>query len=552
MMKQEAKEKRNLKGYYGITFLIGLGFFTMGLMDPLYDTFVPIFLGKFINSNGVIGTVMTLDNVLAIFLIPVFAALSDRTRTKIGRRMPYIIICLPIAAVAFGLIPWASGQTLILLIIIICILNLFKQAVRGPVVALMPDIIPGDLRSEANGVINTMGGIATIVGTVLLARLMDVELNLGSIHIGKDVLAFPVSTILVILAVILMFFFVKEDPKKYNENKAEDTPPVLKSIKFVFSQKDKSALFILLSLLCWFLGYQGALPFLGKYSKEIMGTSSGTASLAAGMVGIAYALFAIPSGKFAHNKGRKKTIRASLIALIVILCGLFVHSVGVTPKNFATLGYDKNFEITRTINGKEEIIKSNSIKQIDSLAEEKALYSYQVNLLDDEGNLLFASDEVEFNINEKGKIEGEIQTKEALENSDGIKLDLTATVFGDQVTLNWNFNKGNPINIQLILFWLLLFCFGIFWVSIVTNSFPMLWQMASYETIGIFTGLYYFFSQLASIIAPPITGFLSDGFGYGSIFLFAAFMMLLAFLFMSKVHKGEPEDDPMESVSKEK
>jgi Na+/melibiose symporter-like transporter len=96
----EAKKKKDLKGYYLTTFLIGLGFFTMGLMDPLYDTYVPIFLGKFIQRNSVIGTIMTLDNILAIFLIPVFSTLSDHTHTRIGRRMPYIITCLPISAVA--------------------------------------------------------------------------------------------------------------------------------------------------------------------------------------------------------------------------------------------------------------------------------------------------------------------------------------------------------------------------------------------------------------------------------------------------------------------
>ncbi|HPX28121.1 MAG TPA: MFS transporter, partial [Sphaerochaeta sp.] len=152
-----AKQKKGLKGYYLITFLIGLGFFTMGLMDPLYDTYVPIFLSRFMESKALIGAIMTFDNILAIFLIPIFSALSDRVQTPIGRRMPFIIICLPVSAVAFGLIPFSALSSLWFLIILLFILNLFKQAVRGPVVALMPDMIPADLRSEANGVINTMG-----------------------------------------------------------------------------------------------------------------------------------------------------------------------------------------------------------------------------------------------------------------------------------------------------------------------------------------------------------------------------------------------------------
>ncbi|NIQ08760.1 MAG: SLC45 family MFS transporter, partial [Gammaproteobacteria bacterium] len=81
-----------------------------------------------------------------------------------------------LTAVAFSLIPISAELGLVVLILLIFLLNLFKQAARGPVVALMPDIIPGDYRSEANGVINTMGGIAAIVGTVGLARLMDVTI----------------------------------------------------------------------------------------------------------------------------------------------------------------------------------------------------------------------------------------------------------------------------------------------------------------------------------------------------------------------------------------
>lgn len=425
-------KKRGLKGYYVTTFLIGLGFFTMGLMDPLYDTYVPIFLAKFLDSKTLIGSIMTLDNILAIFLIPVFAAISDRTNTRIGRRMPFIIVCLPVTAMAFGLIPFSALVGLWMLIVLVFILNLFKQAVRGPVVALMPDMIPGDLRSEANGVINTMGGIATIVGTVGLARLMDIPINVPKFGPTKDILAFPISSVLVILAALLLFLFVKER-KALSHETSEKKEPILASLNVIFMENDKSAFYILLSLLFWFIGYQGILPFVGLYSKDILHTSSGTASLAAGMVGIAYAIFAIPSGIVAHRIGRKKTIRTSLVALTIILTVLYFH---------------------------------------------------------------------------------------------------------DPVTSSW----GTAA--RQYSFWALLFFFGIFWVSIITNSFPMLWQMSTYQTVGIYTGLYYFFSQLASIISPPITGGFIDVFGFRALYLYGALPMFIAFLLMGKVDKGEPEDDP--------
>lgn len=432
----EKKEKKSLKGYWLTTFLIGLGFFTMGLMDPLYDNYVPIFLGYYIEQNSLIGAIMTLDNILAIFLIPIFSAFSDRTRTRIGRRMPYIVTLLPITAIFFGLVPITAYQGLAVLVVTIFLLNIAKQAVRGPVVALMPDMVPGDLRSEANGVINTMGGIATILGTILLARLMDVVITVPGLGAKDKILAFPVASVFVVIAVILLFVFVKEknskvSEKERNEAAKDEKEPILKSLKAVIAEKEKSALYILLSLLCWFIAYQGILPFVGKYTTEVLGTSAGTAALSSGMVGVAYAIFAVPSGRFAHKHGRKKTIRIALLALVVILALVFVHSA---------------------------------------------------------------------------------------------------------------FLSGLNPTVRLYSFWALLFLFGIFWVTVVTNSFPMLWQMADYTTMGIYTGLYYFFSQLASIISPPLAGGATDLFGYPALFLYGMIFMLVAFFLMKKVNRGEPED----------
>ncbi len=424
----------SLKGYYKITFMIGLGFFTMGLMDPLYDTYIPIFLSRFVESKGLIGIIMTLDNIFAICLIPIVSALSDRTRTRIGRRMPYIITTLPLTAIAFGIIPFAALTSLGALILSIFLLNIFKQSARGPVVALMPDIIPGELRSEANGVINTMGGIAAIVGTIGLAQLMNVPINLPGIGPTKEILAYPIAGILVIISTILLFIFVKEKRgKQITSDEEENNPPIRQSLKMIFNSGDKSALLILLSLLFWFIGYQGVLPFIGLYSKDVLQTSSGTAAIAAGMVGIAYAIFAIPSGVIAHKHGRKHLIRISLMTLFFILLCVFFHDPVTSMLGFSILA-----------------------KQIS--------------------------------------------------------------------------------------FWILMFFFGMFWVAIITNSFPMLWQMATYSDMGIYTGLYYFFSQLASIIAPPITGGFIDLFGFRTIFLFASICMLIAFFIMGGVKRGEPEE----------
>lgn len=418
------------KPYLGLTFLIGFGFFTMGLMDPLYDTYVPIFLGRYVNSMTLVGLIMTLDNIFALFLIPLASVVSDRTVTRIGRRMPFILTLLPLTAIFFGALPYAAAASLGALIALIFGLNLVKQSARGPVVALMPDIIPAEFRSEANGVINTMGGIATIVGTIGLARLMDVDIVLPLLGSTRDRLPFPLAGILVVLAVILLFSFVREKGRSPAESSGkEKKEAILSSFRAVAAQKDKSAFYILISLFLWFLGYQGVLPFIGTYSLKVLGTSSGTAALAAGMVGMAYAIFAIPSGYLAHRIGRKRTIRASLAAIVILTVMLFFHDP-------ATSG-----------------------------------------------------------------------------------LGATARLYS---------------------FWAIMFLFGIFWVSVVTNSFPMLWQMASWGTMGIYTGLYYTASQAAAILAPILTGALIDTVGYRGIFLFCSACMAAAFSVMSLVKSGEP------------
>jgi MFS family permease len=421
--------KKGFKSYLGLTFLIGFGFFTMGLMDPLYDTYLPVFLGKYIPSMAVIGLIMTIDNVFALFLIPIVSVWSDNTRSGIGRRMPFIITALPLTAVCFSFLPYAAAASLGALVALVFGLNMFKQSARGPVVALMPDTIPGEFRSEANGVINTMGGIATIVGTIGLAQLMNVDIVLPLLGRTKDSLPFPIAGLLVVVAAILVFAFVRE--KSRDAQAAEEKVSVSASLRSIAGEKDKSALFILLSLFFWFLGYQGVLPFIGKYSIDVLGTSKGSAALAAGMVGIAYALFAIPSGYVAHKIGRKRAIRASLLALAALLAVLFLFG------------------------------------------------------------------------------------------------PLTSAL-------------GLAGGARIGLFLAFMFVFGVFWVTIITNSFPMLWQMASWGTMGVYTGLYYTFSQAAAIVAPPITGAIIDLAGYPGIFLFAAACMLVAFLLMGKVRRGEP------------
>ena len=147
---------------YGKIFLLGFGFFGVSVIWGVYNAFVPIFLAdKFQLSPIWIGFFMTLDNIAALFIQPPVGAWSDRLRTPIGRRIPFILIGAPITALAFGFIPLAS--VLPIFVAFTSTLLLSAALWRTPVVALMPDITPSGNRSQANGIINFMGGIGTIV-----------------------------------------------------------------------------------------------------------------------------------------------------------------------------------------------------------------------------------------------------------------------------------------------------------------------------------------------------------------------------------------------------
>ncbi len=126
---------------YGKTFLLGFGFFGVSVIWGVYNAFVPIFLSeKFDVAPVLIGIFMTLDNIAALFIQPPVGAWSDRLRTPLGRRIPFIIIGAPLTALAFGLIPVAS----IIPLFVACTSTTLLSAAlwRTPVVALMPDITP--------------------------------------------------------------------------------------------------------------------------------------------------------------------------------------------------------------------------------------------------------------------------------------------------------------------------------------------------------------------------------------------------------------------------
>ena len=308
---------------YGKTFLLGFGFFGVSVIWGVYNAFVPVFLAdKFHLAPAVIGFFMTLDNIAALFIQPPVGAWSDRMRSPMGRRIPFILIGAPITAVAFGLIPLAAALPLF----VACTSTLLLSAAlwRTPVVALMPDITPSAFRSQANGIINFMGGIGSIIALQTGGLLYKLNHNFP----------FWLGSVLVLISALVVYLFI-EEPTEYEQT--EQQPGVLASLSEVVNDADKSGLRILLAIFFWFIGFSAVETFFTLYAKNRLGLDVGDGATLLSVLPLFFVLFAIPSGFIAGKIGRRTTITIGLVTLIVMMILLYITPASALLTGIAPL-----------------------------------------------------------------------------------------------------------------------------------------------------------------------------------------------------------------------
>lgn len=411
---------------YPKIFLLGFGFFGVSVIWSVYNAFVPIFLdGKFGLSAAWIGFFMTLDNIAALLIQPPIGALSDRLRTPIGRRMPFILIGAPIAAIAFGLIPIVS----ILPLFVACTSSLLISMAlwRTPVVALMPDITPSKFRSQANGVINFMGGIGAIIAFLIGASLYEKNTSYP----------FWLGSFLVIASSLLVFAFIRE-PKDFVINE-EQKPSLVKALINLFEEKEKSPLRILFAIFFWFVAYNAIEAFFTLYAVKHLQLSGADGSRLLGQLSLIFVLMALPAGYIGSKFGRKRTIMAGIFIMGTSILMMYILPPDVLTKLYTKLPVIGNF--------------------------------YSVSII-----LMIA---------------------------------------------------------------------GLSWALININSLPMVVDMTDDVHIGTFTGLYYMASTLAAILGPNLNGWivqLSNN-NYSLMMLFSPIFMLLAFIMMAGVKRGEAKTE---------
>lgn len=299
-----------MKLNYGKTFLLGFGFFGVSVIWMVYNAFVPLFLAnRFGLTPGIIGIFMTLDNIAALLIQPPVGSWSDRLRTPVGRRMPFILIGAPVGALAFGLIPLAYALPLF----VACTSSLLLSMAfwRTPVIALMPDITPSRYRSQANGVINFMGGVGAIIAT------------LGGSALYKMNQAYPfwLGSALVILSTILLFLFIKEPSPQ--ETTQEEKPDLWRSFNEILRESDKSALRLLLAIFFWFVAYNAIEAFFTLYAQNHLGLPGEDGARLLGQLSLVFVLFALPAGYLGGRAGRRSTIMTGILIMVLAMLALY-------------------------------------------------------------------------------------------------------------------------------------------------------------------------------------------------------------------------------------
>jgi len=349
-----------MKFNYGKIFLLGFGFFGVSVIWSVYNAFVPVFLSdKFGLEPFWIGFFMTLDNIAALFILPPVGSWSDRLRTPIGRRMPFILVGAPISALAFGLIPLAA----VLPLFVACTSTLLLSMAlwRTPVVALMPDITPSAKRSQANGIINFMGGLGAIIAFLLGSSLYKQNPNFP----------FWMGSGLVILAAVLVFIFIKE-PKEYQES--EKQPDLFASLREVWRDSDKSALRLFLAIFFWFVGYNAIEAFFTLYSVNHLNLNEADGAGILGHLSLLFVIFALIAGLVGSKLGRRVTISIGLILLVLMIGVMFFlppETLGRALTKLPVLGTLRVISIPMMVAGIGwALININSLPMVVDLVED--------------------------------------------------------------------------------------------------------------------------------------------------------------------------------------
>lgn len=307
-----------MKLNYKRTFLVGLAFLSICAFWQMYDNIIPLILqGTFHLNETLTGAIMAADNVLAVFLLPLLGSLSDKVDTRWGKRTPFIVVGTVLAVVLMMLLPHADKTgNFVLFVISLFFLLIAMGLYRSPAVALMPDLTPKPLRSQANAIINLMGAVGGIYTLILISLLLK----------GGDkpdyTPVFLGVALLMVVAVVLLVLTVREkklaqevakanlEEETEEEQKADKTGELTPGVK-------RSLTMILISIFLWFTAYNAVTTAFSRYARTVWGMEGGGFANCLMVATVAAIISYIPIGMISAKVGRKKTIMGGLVLMLI-------------------------------------------------------------------------------------------------------------------------------------------------------------------------------------------------------------------------------------------
>ncbi|NLJ79476.1 MAG: SLC45 family MFS transporter, partial [Firmicutes bacterium] len=254
-------------------------------------------------------------------MLPLFGALSDKVDTKIGKRMPFILVGTAVAVVSMLLLPWADNAVSLPFFALALMVTLVAVSVyRSPAVALMPDVTPKPLRSKANGIINLMGALGAIFSLAAISVLVPAA--------GKPNY-FPLFALVggvMAAAVLILSLTIKEkrievEMEAYQKPQ-EETKEAGPAGKMASAVR-RSFILILASIFLWFMSYNAVTTAFSKYAQDFLGIAGGGFANSLMLATAAAVVAFVPAGIIASKIGRKTTILSGITLMFLCFATAF-------------------------------------------------------------------------------------------------------------------------------------------------------------------------------------------------------------------------------------
>jgi maltose/moltooligosaccharide transporter len=318
---------------FGRIWILGLGMLGISLVWHIYNAYIPILLqagrpdfpqGAGVRGFGLgttlTGFIMTLDNIAALLILPYIGVVSDRLRSRWGRRKPFIAMGAPVAALAFAAIPFTVGASMGLFMAAIVLMLLAMDLFRTPVVALMPDLTPPHQRSPANGILSLMSGVGSVLALGVGGALFRVS----------PAAPFLFGAAGMIVALLLLLALIREPAVPAVPAATEAPPGVRASIGAVLADRDRSVLLLLGAIFAWCLGTSALEVFFTSFAVKEFSLTGGQAMSLMAFFALSGVVGALPAGALGVRLGRRRCLMTGLALLIGLLSVTYtVSSLGM-------------------------------------------------------------------------------------------------------------------------------------------------------------------------------------------------------------------------------